>query len=123
MFKEIFKKRLWLIYFLASLFWIIFSEYVIDKFPSVNKNQFQIGKGLIFVIFTTVLIHIIIKKHDAYIRAMEEQNELSTLINAMPDFVCFKDGEGRWIRVNRYAKDLYNLHTDIYKNKTKCFIN
>ncbi len=103
---------------MASLFWITFSEYVIDIFPSVNNKYFQIGKGLVFVIFTTVLIHLIIKKHDAYIKAMEEQNELSTLINAMPDIVCFKDGAGRWIRVNRYAKELYNLHTDIYKNKT-----
>lgn len=118
MFKTVFKKRLLIIYFLASLFWITFSEFVIDKFPSVNNNYFQIGKGIIFIVFTTVLIHLIIKKHDAYINALEEQNELSTLINAMPDFVCFKDGEGRWIRVNQYAKDLYNLHTDMYKNKT-----
>ncbi|MDR4886700.1 ATP-binding protein [Fredinandcohnia sp. QZ13] len=118
MFKEVFKKRLWLIYFLASLFWITFSEYLLDKFPSVNANYFQIGKGLVFVFFTTLLIHLIIKKHDAYIKALEEQNELTTLINAMPDFVCFKDGQGRWIRVNRYAKDLYNLQTEKYKNKT-----
>ncbi|MCC3357672.1 ATP-binding protein [Bacillus sp. REN16] len=118
MFKEVFKKRLWLIYFLASLIWITFSEYVIDKFPSIYGNYFQIGKGLIFVIFTTVLIHLIIKKHDDYIKALEEQNELTTLINAMPDFVCFKDGEGRWIRVNRYAYELFNLHSDIYKNNT-----
>lgn len=118
MLKKVFKKRLWLIYFLASLFWITFSEYVIDKFPSVNNNFFQIGKGLMFVVFTTVLIHLIIKKHDAYIEALEEQNELSTLINAMPDFICFKDGEGRWIRVNRYAKELFQLNSDFYKNKT-----
>ncbi|RFB19259.1 PAS domain S-box protein [Bacillus sp. HNG] len=118
MFKEVFKKRLWLIYFLASLFWITFSEYLLDKFPSVNANYLQIGKGLVFVFFTTLLIHLIIKKHDAYIKALEEQNELTTLINAMPDFVCFKDGQGRWIRVNRYAKDLYNLQTEKYKNKT-----
>ncbi|MEH7222360.1 ATP-binding protein [Bacillus sp. JJ1566] len=118
MFKEVFKKRVLLIYFLASLFWITFSEYVIDTFSSEYNTYFQIGKGLMFVIFTTVLIHLIIKKHDAYIKALEEQNELTTLINAMPDFVCFKDGEGRWIRVNRYANELYNLHSDIYKNKT-----
>lgn len=116
--KTLFKKRLLLIYFLASLIWITFSEYVIDLFPSVYDSYYQIGKGLIFVVFTTVLIHLIIKKHDAYIKAMEEQNELSTLINAMPDFVCFKDGEGRWIRVNEYGKDLYQLHGKPYKNKT-----
>ncbi|WP_010282909.1 ATP-binding protein [Bacillus timonensis] len=118
MLSKIFKKRLLLIYFLASLFWITFSEYIIDKLPTVNTNLFQIGKGLVFVIVTTVLIHLIIKKHDAYIQALEEQNELSTLINAMPDFVCFKDGEGKWVRVNRYAKELFQLHSDIYKNKT-----
>ncbi|MEH7382322.1 ATP-binding protein [Bacillus sp. JJ1533] len=118
MFKEVFKKRLLVIYFLASLLWITFSEFIIDQFPSVNDSYFQIGKGLVFVIITTVLIHLIIKKHDAYIKALEEQNELTTLINAMPDFVCFKDGQGRWIRINRYAKELYSLQTDMYKNKT-----
>jgi len=116
--KTLFKKRLLLIYFLASLIWITFSEYVIDRFPSEYANYYQIGKGLIFVAFTTILIHLIIEKNDAYVHALEEQNELSTLINAMPDFVCFKDGKGRWIRVNRYAKELFQLDFEIYKNKT-----
>lgn len=118
MFNTMFKKKLLLIYFLAGLIWITFSEYVLDQFPSAYANYIQIGKGVVFVIFTTVLINLIINKHDAYIKALEEQNELSTLINAMPDFVCFKDGEGRWIRVNEYGKDLYQLDGKPYKYKT-----
>ncbi|MFT4415232.1 ATP-binding protein [Fredinandcohnia humi] len=115
-----FKKNLSIIYFIVSLLWITVSEYLINKLylPTVIDEYFQIGKGLLFVFFTTALIHIIIKKHEAYKRATEEQNELSTLINSMPDFVCFKDGEGRWIRVNQFGKDLYQLHGLDYKNKT-----
>ncbi|WP_077617627.1 ATP-binding protein [Bacillus sinesaloumensis] len=118
MFRRIIKKRLLLIYFLASLIWITLSEYVIDKFPTNYGDYIQVGKGLVFVVFTTALIYLIIKKDEAYIKALEEQKELSTLINAMPDFVCFKDGEGRWIRVNEFGKDLYQLHGKPYKNKT-----
>ncbi|WP_449539820.1 ATP-binding protein [Ferdinandcohnia sp. Marseille-Q9671] len=117
-FKHFIKKNLLYIYLLVSLIWIASSEVLIDRIPSVNDNYFQIGKGFLFVIFTTVLIHLIIKKHDAYIRALEEQNELSTLINAMPDFVSFKDGKGRWLRVNKYGKELYHLREEIFKNKT-----
>jgi len=33
---------------------------------------------------------------------------LSTLINAMPDIVCFKDGAGRWLIVNQFYRELLN---------------
>ena len=30
---------------------------------------------------------------------LEEENQLSTLLHALPDFVSFKDGEGRWMKI------------------------
>jgi two-component system, sporulation sensor kinase A len=36
----------------------------------------------------------------------------------MPDFVCFKDSEGRWLRVNDFGRRLYHLENVEYKGKT-----
>lgn len=120
MFSKMNRINLSLLYFIASLIWIVATELIIEEFHFTEEvdQYIQFGKGLLFVFFTTALIHIILKKHEAFKRASEEHNELSTLINAMPDFVCFKDGEGRWIRVNEFGKDLYQLHGKPYKNKT-----
>jgi PAS domain S-box-containing protein len=37
------------------------------------------------------------------------EDQLRTLINAMPDIVCFKDGEGRWLVANDYDLELFGL--------------
>ncbi|MEW5729897.1 MAG: PAS domain S-box protein [Pseudomonadota bacterium] len=47
-----------------------------------------------------------------------QSERLSTLINAMPDFVCFKDGEGRWLIVNDYGRALFGLQQVDYYGKT-----
>ncbi|MDQ0338013.1 PAS domain S-box-containing protein [Caldalkalibacillus uzonensis] len=53
------------------------------------------------------------------LRQQLEQNEqqLRTLINAMPDFVNFKDGEGRWLEVNQFGLELFQLKDTPYKGK------
>lgn len=48
----------------------------------------------------------------------ESEKELLTLIHAMPDFVSFKDGQGRWLRVNDFGLKLYGLEHVDYKGKT-----
>lgn len=40
----------------------------------------------------------------------QQRERLATLIGAMPDFVCFKDGDGRWLVVNDYGIQLFGLH-------------
>jgi two-component system, sporulation sensor kinase A len=49
---------------------------------------------------------------------LQEENLLSTLIHSLPDFVCFKDGEGRWLKVNQFGRELYELENISYKGKT-----
>ncbi|HCU35325.1 MAG TPA: hypothetical protein DGT21_07620 [Armatimonadetes bacterium] len=39
----------------------------------------------------------------------ESEERLRTLIDAMPDVVCFKDGEGRWLVSNDYNTRLFGL--------------
>ena len=43
---------------------------------------------------------------------------LSTLINAMPDLVCFKDGMGRWLVANQYYLDISGLTGIDYQGRT-----
>ena len=48
----------------------------------------------------------------------ENQERLSTLINASPDFIVFKDEEGRWLEANRACTGFFGLEEDAYRGKT-----
>ncbi|AJD92437.1 sporulation kinase [Jeotgalibacillus malaysiensis] len=48
----------------------------------------------------------------------EEEFKMSAMIQSMPDFVCFKDGNGRWIRTNDFGLELYGLKGKHYIGKT-----
>ncbi|MEB3883547.1 PAS domain S-box protein [Lyngbya sp. CCY1209] len=51
--------------------------------------------------------------------ALRESSErLRTLIDTMPDLVCFKDGEGRWLEANRAMLDVFQLDRVDYRGKT-----
>ncbi|CDM98018.1 MULTISPECIES: PAS domain-containing sensor histidine kinase [Limnospira] len=43
---------------------------------------------------------------------------LQTLINAIPDLVCFKDSQGRWLEANQAVLDLLQLNKIDYRGKT-----
>ncbi|MCK9617828.1 MAG: ATP-binding protein [Lentimicrobiaceae bacterium] len=47
----------------------------------------------------------------------DNENLLATLINAMSDIVCFKDGEGKWLVANDYDLRLFQLEGVDYKGK------
>ena len=51
-------------------------------------------------------------------RLSESAVHLQTLINALPDIVCFKDGQGRWQEANAYDLKLFQLEGVDYKGKT-----
>jgi len=43
---------------------------------------------------------------------------LRTLLNASPDFICFKDGQGRWLAANESGLALFQLDSNSYAFKT-----
>ncbi len=43
---------------------------------------------------------------------------LETLINAIPDVICFKDGAGRWLIANQYGLELFGLEQAEYRGRT-----
>ncbi len=47
----------------------------------------------------------------------ESEERLRTLINAMPDIVCFKDGAGRWLEANDFDLALFELTGRDYRGK------
>ncbi|MEG4420596.1 PAS domain S-box protein [Microcoleus sp. LAD1_D5] len=47
--------------------------------------------------------------------ALRENSYLDSLINAMPDIVCFKDGEGRWQEANRAILEVFELEKIDYR--------
>lgn len=42
-------------------------------------------------------------------KAEEKENKLLTFINSIPDIVCYKDGNGRWLLANQADLDLFQL--------------
>lgn len=55
------------------------------------------------------------RRTEAALRSSEES--LRTLIDAMPDIVCFKDGEGRWLLANDFTLQLFQLEGIDYRNR------
>ncbi|WP_078379728.1 ATP-binding protein [Sutcliffiella halmapala] len=111
-----------LIYLGFGILWISLTDYWLY---SLNQNNnliiveyVNLLKGWLFIIITALLIYLIIKKHEALKELEQKKSELSTLINNMPDFVCFKDGAGKWVLANDYGLALYDLQEVDYQGKT-----
>lgn len=47
----------------------------------------------------------------------ESEERLRSLINAMPDIVCFKDGQGRWLEANESVITLFQLKGVDFRGK------
>ncbi|MGD1714024.1 PAS domain S-box protein [Dapis sp. BLCC M172] len=47
----------------------------------------------------------------------ETSLKLRTLINAMPDIVCFKDGTGKWLEANKSMLELFDIEKVDYHGK------
>ncbi|MDR3555252.1 MAG: PAS domain S-box protein [Syntrophobacteraceae bacterium] len=50
----------------------------------------------------------------------QSEERLRSLIEATPDIVCFKDGEGRWLEANQAALELFGLCGVDYRGKKDC---
>lgn len=63
------------------------------------------------------------ERNAAYIIELEErlrdnEEQLHTLIDAIPDSILFKDEEGRWLKANTFALSFYKLNDVAYVGKT-----
>ncbi|MDH3393455.1 MAG: PAS domain S-box protein, partial [Desulfobulbaceae bacterium] len=58
------------------------------------------------------------ERKDAEQALRDNESLLRTLINAMPDFVCFKDGDGRWLMANEFGLRLFGIENIDYRNQS-----
>lgn len=108
------------IFVVFSTAWILASDLLVHSLQLEGRIVLvaNLAKGGLFVVISTTFLYLTLKKNEQFKRAAEDEQQLSTLINSMPDFVCFKDGEGRWIRVNDFGRKLYMLENIDYIGKT-----
>jgi PAS domain S-box-containing protein len=112
---------LYLAYFYGAfgILWIFFSDHLLNIW-SLTATQLQVYsfiKGTLFVLLTTCLFFYIGKKQKDHDQLKQEKEKLDMLINAMPDFVVFKDHESRWRQANEIAVKLYEIENVDYKGK------
>lgn len=114
------KLKIIIFYLLFSVCWIIATDITIHFFP-FNRDMYlmiSVAKGGIFILLSTIFLYQMLTKSEQLQKTAKNEQQLSTLINSMPDFVCFKDSEGRWLRVNDFGRRLYHLENVEYKGKT-----
>lgn len=112
------KKKILILYFITSIIWIYGSNYVIDQYvPSSLIGFTERSKEIFYILVTGGFIYFFISKKEELNVTQEDQQRLSTLINAMVDFVNFKDGEGRWIEANEFGLQLFQLENVDYRGK------
>ena len=51
-------------------------------------------------------------------RLRETEHRFFSIIDTIDDFVCIKDGDGRWLTLNKFGQDLYKWHNYEYIGKT-----
>ena len=56
--------------------------------------------------------------HSNQIALQRSEEQLKELIDLIPDIICLKDGEGRWLLTNRYNLQLFGLEGVDYRGKT-----
>lgn len=94
------------------------------EFDSVNKSYMPDsillgGSTLALILYLVLFINSRYQSRleDIANRLEENEERLHTLIDAMPDIVCFKDGEGRWIEANAFDLSLFQLENVDYRGK------
>ena len=70
------------------------------------------------IVGAVMVFHDVTLRRKAQGIVKENEERLRTLINAMPDIIVLKDGEGRWLEANSYAQRMFELQHDNFRGKT-----
>lgn len=85
---------------------------------SIEDSAAPIRNGGGAIIGAVLVFHDVTERQEARKALRENEERLRTLINAMPDIVCFKDGGGRWLEANNFDLKLLTLEGVPYRGKT-----
>ncbi len=94
--------------------WVLFSDFFVDKMLR-HYEILSMSKGVLFAVVTACLLYFMIRRYEQ--KVQDRENQLRTLINSVPDFVNFKDAEGRWLEANDIALRLFRLEDVPYQGK------
>ncbi|MEI7614225.1 MAG: EAL domain-containing protein [Betaproteobacteria bacterium] len=108
-----------------ELEWLIGTSGYIDEFvkPSRDVRNHMLLAMLAVALFAILALNLAIGRWvmtpilRLQGRLLSAGLTLRTLINALPDIVCFKDGKGRWLEANKALIDYFQLHGVDYRGK------
>ncbi len=84
------------------------------KDRSVRRVEFKITH---LDDITLIAMNDITERKRAEQALFESEERLRTLINSVPDIICFKDGEGRWLIANEAYQEVFQLTEKDYVGK------
>ena len=99
-----------------------FGAFVLQSYENPNAYT-EIDKGVLEIISNQISISLERKKEELELKKAKEKAEenkyrLETFIDTIPDIVCYKDGEGRWLMANKADLELFCLTDVDYYGKT-----
>ncbi len=68
-------------------------------------------------LFVTVVRDISVRVHQQR-RLQDKRDLLRVIIDSIPDIICIKDGQGRWLLANSFIQQLFGLEKVAYRGKT-----
>ena len=100
-----------------DLGWLIASSGYMDDFAQTSRDvRDRMVLGMIVVALLVILaLNIALGRWvmtpllRLQGRLIGAERTMRTLINAVPDIVCFKDGEGRWLEANKAAREYFQV--------------
>lgn len=90
------------------------SSFLIPKRHILNL---AISVVSILIIIILMLLSNIEKRKNVEKMLRENDDQIRSIINATPDIICFKDGNGRYIKANEAHRKFLNLKSDDYIGK------
>lgn len=83
------------------------------------RERYYFISGLVVALAVIlILMASMLRRRKAEATLAHREEQLTTLIDAMPDIVCFKDGRGRWQLANAFDLQLFGLEQVDYRGKT-----
>lgn len=79
-----------------------------NRMPVFDEN------GLVYIV---IVGRDVTEQKNTEKKILESEKNLRTLIHAIPDFINFKDGDGRWIEANHMAQRIFQLEGVAFRGK------
>ena len=90
-----------------------------DWYDEVYKTSFMAGGFLLLSLLLGGFLLRLLARNDSNQRVLAEREaQLSSLVEAVPDVIVFKDGGGRWLIANNVCLNIFGLADKAWQGKT-----